>query len=41
MKPDHTFDIVIVFGGHGAGGEITVHPDKTVRYSGAATEEKF
>ncbi len=41
MKPDHTFDIVIVAGGQGTGGEITAHPDKTVHYSGAATEVKF
>lgn len=41
MKPDHTFDVVIVAAGHGVGGGRTANPDKTVRYQGQATEVKF
>ncbi|HEV2323405.1 MAG TPA: TIM-barrel domain-containing protein, partial [Terracidiphilus sp.] len=41
MKPDHTFDVVIVAAGHGVGGEVTANPDKTVHYNGSATEVKF
>ena len=41
MKPDHTFNVVIVGSGHGIGGEPTANPDKTVHYNGAATEVKF
>lgn len=41
MKRDHTFDVVIVGAGHGVGGEVTAHPDKTIRYHGSATEARF
>lgn len=41
MKPDHTFNVVIVGAGHGVGGGITASPDKTVHYDGTSAEEKF
>lgn len=41
MKPEHTFDVVIVSAGHGVGGEPTANPDQTVHYTGAATKVKF
>lgn len=34
MLPTRTFHIVFVGGNHGAGIELTAHPDKTVEYSG-------
>ncbi|HEV2136380.1 MAG TPA: TIM-barrel domain-containing protein [Terracidiphilus sp.] len=41
MKPDHTFDVVIVGAGHGIGASPTANPDKTIDYNGSATEAKF
>jgi alpha-D-xyloside xylohydrolase len=41
MKPEHTFDVVIVSAGHGVGGEPTANPDQTVHHTGAAAKVKF
>jgi alpha-D-xyloside xylohydrolase len=41
MGTGHTFDVVIVSAGHGVGGDATANQDKTIRYSGAETQEKF
>jgi alpha-D-xyloside xylohydrolase len=41
MVQSHDFNVVIVTAGHGVGGDATVSPDRTIRYSGAQIEEKF
>ena len=41
MAAGHTFNVVIVSSGHGAGGEVTAAPDKAIQYTGAAIAEKF
>jgi hypothetical protein len=41
MAAGHTFNVVIVSPGHRVGPDATAAPDKTIRYSGANTEEKF
>jgi alpha-D-xyloside xylohydrolase len=41
MTVSHTFNVVIVSPGHGAGGDVTPAPDKSIRYSGASIEVKF
>jgi len=41
MAAGHTFNVVIVTGGHGIGGEITTAPDKAILYTGAKTAATF
>ena len=41
MTPNHTFNVVIVAAGHGVGGDVTMQPDKTLYYTGAAIETRF
>ncbi len=41
MAQEHTFNVVIVSGGHGVGPDVTAAPDKTIRDSGAKIELKF
>jgi len=41
MAQSHTINVVIVSPGHGAGGEVTAVPDKTIQYAGASIEAKF
>ncbi len=41
MPAGHTFHVVIVSPGHGIGGDVTATPDKTIRYSGVASQAKF
>jgi alpha-D-xyloside xylohydrolase len=41
MAAGHTFNVVIVSGAHGVGGEVTATPDKTVEYAGAKKAVKF
>ncbi len=40
MPPNHTFHIVFVHEGHGAGADLTSSPDKTVQYSGTKLSVK-
>ena len=37
MAAGHTFNVVLVGSGHGAGGEATGTPDKTIHYTGVKT----
>jgi alpha-D-xyloside xylohydrolase len=41
MNAGHTFNVVIVTHGHGAGAEPTPAPDKTIQYTGEKIEAKF
>jgi hypothetical protein len=41
MAAGHTFNVVIVAEGHGAGPEPVQNPDKTIQYSGAKIVAKF
>ena len=41
MPAGHTFNVVIVSGGHGTGGEATAAPDKSIQYSGASVAASF
>ena len=41
MPASHIFNVVIVSGGHGAGGDVTTAPDKTLQYSGARIQAQF
>jgi alpha-D-xyloside xylohydrolase len=41
MAAGHTFNVVIVGAGHGAGGDVTAPPDKTIQYTGAGVEARF
>jgi alpha-D-xyloside xylohydrolase len=41
MNPGHTFNVVIVAAGHGAGAEPAQAPDKAIQYTGEKIEAKF
>jgi alpha-D-xyloside xylohydrolase len=41
MATGHTFNVVIVAAGHGAGAEPTQTPDRSIQYTGAKIEAKF
>jgi alpha-D-xyloside xylohydrolase len=41
MAAGHTFNVVIVAAGHGAGAEPTQTPDKSIQFTGAKIEAKF
>jgi hypothetical protein len=41
MAAGHTFNVVIVAAGHGAGAEPARTPDKVIQYTGAKIEVKF
>jgi hypothetical protein len=41
MTAGHTFNVVIVTGGHGVGGETTEVSDKAIQYKGAKIATSF
>jgi hypothetical protein len=41
MTAGHTFNVVIVTGGHGVGGETTEVPDKAIQYKRAKIAASF
>ena len=41
MATEHTFNVVLVAAGRGAGGEAVGRPDNVIQYTGARTVAKF